>query len=131
MASGFAEGRQRIAVEGLVIQASIGISPWEQVPGKRQRLQFDVAVYRDEFGHETDIADCFNYSALQRFLVAFGERDHIDLLETIVAEILDFCFQDARVVAVEATARKPDVFNSVGAPAVGAAVTRQQWAARR
>lgn len=129
--SHFAPGRQRVAVEALTVLASIGISDWERTPGKRQRLQFDVAVYRDAFGAETDIADCYNYSGLQRFLVGFGERPHIDLLETIVAEILDFCFQDARVAAVEATATKPDVFNGVGQPSVGAAVTRSQWTARR
>ena len=126
-----AVGRQRIAVEGLVIQASIGISPWEQVPGKRQRLQFDVAVYRDAFGQESDIADCYNYSALQRFLAAYADREHIDLLETILAEVLDFCFEDARVAAAEASVRKPDVFNGVGAPRVSAVVTREQWATQR
>jgi dihydroneopterin aldolase len=126
----FAQGRQRIAIEGLTVEAEIGIADWEVVPGKRQRLTFDVAVYRDAFGQETSIADCYDYSALQAFLVGFGARPHIDLLETVLAEVLDFCFKDAGVVAVEARLTKPDVFNGQGAPALSATLAREEWAGR-
>lgn len=131
MNAGFAQGRQCIAVSDLVVEAAVGISDWERVPGKRQRLKFDVAVYRDDFGREADIADCFNYSSLQRFLAGFGERAHMDLLESILADVLDFCFEDPRVVAAEASVAKPDVFNGRGVPSVSAAVARAQWAAKR
>ena len=60
-----------------------------------------------------------------------GERPHIDLLEEIVADILDFCFEDARVVAVEASVAKPDVFNGKGVPSVAITIDRAGWAARR
>ncbi len=126
-----AAGRQRVAIEGLVVEAAIGIADWERTPGKRQRLAFDVAVYRDEFGRETSIADCFDYSALQAFLAGYADRPHIDLLETVLAEVLDYCFRDPRVVAVEARVAKPDVFNGVGAPALSAAVDRADWTRRR
>jgi len=127
----FAEGRQRIAIEGLVVEAAIGVSDWERVPGKRQRLAFDVAVYRDDFGQEKVLGDCFNYSRLQRFLKGFGDRQHIDLLESVLQEVLDYCFKAPDVVAAEARIAKPDVFNGVGAPALSAAVTREDWARRR
>ena len=126
----FAQGRQRIAIEGLTVEASIGIADWEVMPGKRQRLTFDVAVYRDVFGHEVSIADCYDYSALQAFLMEYGSRPHIDLLETVLAEVLGFCFKDVRVAAVEARLTKPDVFNGQGYPALSMALARDDWRRR-
>lgn len=120
-------GRQRIAIENLVVEARIGIADWERVPGKRQRVAFDVAVYRDAFGHERSIEDCYDYSALQSFLAGFAGRPHIDLLETILAEVLAYCFEDPAVAAVEASIAKPDVFNGAGFPRVSAAMERADW----
>ena len=124
-------GRQRTALKNLIIEVAVGIADWELVPGKRQRLRLDAAVYRETFGRETDIADCFNYAEFQAFLVAFEAREHIDLLETIVAEILDFCFADPQVTAAEASVAKPDVFNGRGVPSVSVSVSREDWRARR
>lgn len=121
-------GLQRIALSGLVVEAAVGIADWERVPGKRQRLYFDVAAYRADFGREETIADCFDYSALHAFLLGYERRAHIDLLETIVAEVMDFCFQDPAVVLAEASVAKPDVFNGRGAPSVAIRASRAEWA---
>ena len=54
----FAEGRQRIAIQGLEIQAAIGLLDWEKQ--EKQRLRIDVAVYRDNFGQESTLEDCYD-----------------------------------------------------------------------
>ena len=74
----FAEGRQRIAIQGLEIQAAIGLLDWEKQ--EKQRLRIDVAVYRDNFGQESTLEDCYDYSALQAFLTSFADREQIELL---------------------------------------------------
>lgn len=125
----FAEGRQRIAIEALEIDAAIGIADWEQL--RRQRLRFDVAVYREQFGTEQSIEDCYDYSALQAFLVSFKDRAQIGLLETILAEVMDYCFQDSSICAAEIRLTKPDVFGGIGMPTVSAALTEAQWRARK
>ena len=124
----FAEGRQRIAIQGLEIQAAIGLLDWEKQ--EKQRLRIDVAVYRDNFGREVALEDCYDYSALQAFLAGFADREQIELLETILAEILDYCFKDQAVTAAEVWLTKPDVFQGVGAPVVSAALTQAQWLAK-
>lgn len=123
------DGLQRTAIEDLIIEMSIGIRDWER--RKTQRVAFDVAVYRAEFGHETDITDCYDYSALRRFLIAYREAAHVDLLETLLAQVLDHCFTDPTVVAAEAQLAKLDVFGGDGVPKLAASVTREQWLARR
>ena len=121
----FAEGRQRIAIQGLEIQAAIGLLDWEKQ--EKQRLRIDVAVYRDTFGQESVLEDCFDYSALQAFLVGYANREQIELLETILAEVLDYCFKDRTIAAAEVWLTKPDVFQGAGAPVVSAALTQAQW----
>jgi len=121
-------GMQRIALLGLVVEAAVGIADWERVPGKRQRLRFDVAAYRADFGREETIADCFDYAALHAFLTGYERRAHIDLLETIAADVMDFCFQDPSVALAEASVTKPDVFNGRGAPSVAIRASRAEWA---
>ena len=127
----FGPDLQRIAIEGLIVEAAIGVADWEKTGGKRQRLRFDVAVYRSNWGRETSLDECYDYSKLQAFLASYDERPHIDLIETVLAEVLDFCFEDRHVVAAEAQVAKPDVFNGKGAPTLSAAVRREDWAARR
>lgn len=125
----FAEGRQRIAIQGLEIQAAIGLLDWEKQ--EKQRLRIDVAVYRDDFGREATLGDCYDYSALQAFLTSYSDREQIELLETVLAEILDYCFKDQAVAAAEVWLTKPDVFQGAGAPVVSAALTHAQWAAKK
>jgi dihydroneopterin aldolase len=125
----FVEGRQRIAIEGLEIEAAIGLLDWEKQ--QKQRLRIDAAVYRDDFGAETSLTDCYDYSALQAFLAAYAERPQIELLETMLAEILDYCFDHPSVVAAEVCLTKPDVFQGLGMPVVSAALTKAQWAAKK
>ena len=125
----FAEGRQRIAIQGLEIQAAIGLLDWEKQ--EKQRLRIDVAVYRDNFGRESTLEDCYDYSALQAFLAGFADREQIELLETILAEILDYCFKDQTIAAAEVWLTKPDVFQGAGEPVVSAALTQAQWAAEK
>lgn len=125
------DGLQRIAIEGLVIEMPIGVADWERVPGKTQRVAFDVAVYRAAFGRERTLADCYDYAALQSFLAGYADRGHVDLLETVLAEVLDYCFRDPAIGAAEAKIAKPDVFNGQGAPSLAASVTRAEWAALR
>ena len=125
------EGLQRVAIEGLTVEMSVGIADWERVPGKKQRVTFDVAVYRALFGQEATIADCYDYAGLQAYLAAFAGRPHIDLLESMLTEVLSHCFGDPAVVAAEVKIAKPDVFNGLGVPSVAASVNRAEWAALR
>jgi dihydroneopterin aldolase len=60
-------------------------------------------------------------------LLEYRNRKHIDLLETILAEVLNFCFRNDKVVAAEVRLTKPDVFSGFGTPAVSAAVSRESW----
>lgn len=59
--------------------------------------------------------------------MGYSQREHIDLLETISTEVLNFCFRDDRVAAAEVKVTKPDVFSGFGIPAVSAIVTRETW----
>ena len=81
-------------------------------------------MYRDNFGQESTLEDCYDYSALQAFLTSFADREQIELLETILAEILDYCFKDQTIAAAEVWLTKPDVFQGAGAPVVSSALTQ-------
>lgn len=124
-------GLHRTAIDGLVVEMSVGIRDWERAEGKTQRVALDVAVYRETFGAERTVDDCYDYSALHRFLSGFAARGHYDLIETVLAEILDFCFADESVAAVAAKVGKPDVYNGRGTPSVAVDLTRAEWRAAR
>ena len=72
------DGMQRTAIEDLVVEMSIGIRDWERAEGTKQRVAFEVAVYRETFGDERTIEDCYDYSALRRFLVGRVDRQTRD-----------------------------------------------------
>ena len=66
------------------------------------------------------IDECLDYSRVCAFVQAWKHRPHTELVETLLHDVIEFCFDDARVQRVSVEILKPDVI--VGADAVGVAM---------
>lgn len=75
-----------------------------------------------------DISKLLDYSKLHQFLtVTIPHQPHRLFLETLAEDILQFCWQDARVERVRVRVQKPEAL--AGAPNVGIVLERQRPAA--
>ena len=116
-----------VKLENVVVEAACGVHPWERHPERPNKLSIDVALFAKlserrlaEFGY-------INYDHIRDFLKQFPTRPHTELLETLVDEIVDKCFEDPRVDACRVSVMKLSIFNEVGAAGVEVYRTRANW----
>jgi dihydroneopterin aldolase len=112
---------ERVALEDLEVELKVGVSDWEQTPGKAQRLLITVEMFRHRGAFAgSSLADCIDYGRVYRQVVErwTPARAHVDLLEQLLEELVAVCFEDARVEACRIAIRKPHVFNARAVPLV-------------
>lgn len=111
---------------GIKVDMSIGILDFEKI--KKQTVIVNVTAYGNARGKPSSISQCLDYSKVCEFVKSWEQRKHVDLLETLLFEVLDFCFsQDTRIFQVEAEIIKPNVIDYVDAVGVGANLSREHF----
>ncbi|HEY0382695.1 MAG TPA: dihydroneopterin aldolase [Candidatus Elarobacter sp.] len=75
------------------------------------KLELDLALASDS----DRLADTIDYAAIHRRVVDVVQQRSFDLLERLGAAIVDVCFGDARVVAVEVSIAKPELLDGATA----------------
>lgn len=112
---------ERVALEDIAVEVQVGIEEWERVAGKAQRLLVTVEMFRhrDAFTG-TSVADCVDYDRVYRHLAGHwtAARPRVDLLESLLEELVVLCFEDTRVEACRVAIRKPHVYNGRAVPVV-------------
>ena len=96
-----------IFVEGLLIDASIGVHPHEHET--RQPVIIDVHVELDGIDPSDDrLHETLDYSAVSAAAERLALEAHVQLVETLAARIIAWTFQaDPRAAHVRVVIRKP------------------------
>lgn len=115
-----ARGYQRVILRDVVVELRLGLHPWERHPERPQRVIVNVELFAPldrPFGG-SDVAAVLDYDPIRKALRSWPQRDHTDLIETLLEELVALCFQDARVAACRVSIVKPDIFNEAGGAGV-------------
>jgi dihydroneopterin aldolase len=121
-----AEDYLRIIIRDLIVDAHVGLHPWEQHLERPTRLIINIELFAHlytklEYETKHSIMD---YDHIRDALKKWPNRPHTPLLETLLAEITDLCFVAPRVEACRVSIVKPDIFNEVAAVGVEVYKTR-------
>ena len=111
-----------VFIEGLEIEALIGIYDWER--RIRQPLLFDVEMAFDNRkpAASDDIADTLDYKAVSKRLIAFVSESRFGLVETLAERCASLILDEFGVARVRLKLSKPGAVR--GARAVGVAIER-------
>ena len=112
---------ERVALEDLAVELQVGVGDWERMPGKTQQLLITAEMFRHRGAFTGgSLADCIDYGRVYRHVIErwTPARAHVDLLESLVEELVAVCFEDARVEACRIAIRKPHVYNGRAVPVV-------------
>ena len=126
------EGQEvRVIVRDLMTTIPVGIHTHEQ--GASQRVCLNMELFGTIVLQPQSIADCIDYDHIHRLVVErWPNRPHTPLLETLLLELIDFCFHnDARINKIAASITKPDIFHEASGVGVAFTKTRQQWEEER
>jgi dihydroneopterin aldolase len=111
-----------VFIEGLEIEALIGIYDWER--RIRQTLVFDLEMAFDNRvpAATDDIADTLNYKAVSRRLVEYVSQSDFGLVETLAERCAEIVLQEFKVQRLRLKLSKPGAVR--GARAVGVVIER-------
>lgn len=117
--------RDRILVDGLVVETFIGVFDDERLA--RQRVRFDVEV-RTVAGY-ADIVRATGEYVSYAHIVEYVERraatdEHVELVETWDEDVASFALSNRLAESVEVTVRKIDIFDA--ADGVGVTIERRR-----
>jgi dihydroneopterin aldolase len=116
--------RYRIFVRDLVLMCRIGAYPEERLKTQRVRFNLDILVQAPQDPIGDDLAQVLSYDTVIADIRELTARGHINLVETLAAEIADICLADPRVAEVRVMVEKLDV--EPAAAGVGVEIERRR-----
>lgn len=113
-----------VFVQGLQLEASIGVFDWEKTI--RQRLIMDIELYTDfSAAAQSDaLADAVDYGAVCERIHAVIRQDHYQLLESLADAIIWTLFEQFSVARIVLRIHKPGAIP--GTDSVGVKVDRRR-----
>ena len=115
----------RIIVNGLVVEAHIGVHDFER--GAPQRVRFDIEIDTvDDYADRVRTTGAYvSYADIVEFSQArAADGDHVELVETWADDVADFALRNELARAVRVTVQKLDIFDA--ADGVGIAIERRR-----
>lgn len=115
----------RIVVNGLVVEAYIGVHDFEH--DARQRIRFDVEIETvDDYADRVRDAGAYvSYADVVDYIQArAGSDEHVELVETWAEDVAAVALRNELAQSVRVSVQKLDIF--AAADGVGVAIERQR-----
>jgi dihydroneopterin aldolase len=112
----------RVLIEGLAVEATIGIFEWER--RIRQRLVLDLEIATDvvRAAASDDIADALDYKAISKGVRALVQASQFHLVESVAEAVAKLLMSEFGAAWVRVAVRKPGAVT--GAANVGVVIER-------
>ena len=98
----------RVFMHDLVLDVEIGVYTHEKGVTQRVRFSVDVDLLPAESALDDDIARAFDYDVIIKGIKTIVARGHINLVETLAAEVAEHCLAHPRAARVTVTIEKLD-----------------------
>ena len=122
MIRGLRQDQLHVFVEGLTLDASIGILPEERQATQPVRVDIDLIVTVTPPLTSETIADTVSYADVVDAAAAIVAEGHIELVETLAERIANAVLADPRVAWARVRVAKPQII--ARAAAVGVTIER-------
>lgn len=115
---------QKIFVKGLELDMFIGVLDAEKEAKQRVMVSVELTVEPNTNWHADNITDVVSYADVIERIQIIAEHGHVGLVETFAEMIIEACFDDASVSAVQVSVEKPDIISN--AKGVGVSILRSR-----
>ena len=106
-----------VSLSNVVLHLHVGIRDWERSPDRPQKVRIDADCLRPLQSPPAGIAECIDYSRLYRYLTTeWPARGHVDLIETLAHDFINFAYKDETITAVRVRITKLDVYLDTAEP---------------
>lgn len=115
----------RIIVNGLVVDAYIGVHDFEREATQRVRFDVEIDAVDDYADRVRDTGAYVSYADVVEFVEArAASGDHVELVETWAEDVAAFVLTNELAQAVRVTVQKLDIFDA--ADGVGISIDRSR-----
>lgn len=115
----------RMIARGIAVEMYVGICDFEYQ--KPQTVIVNVEAEAALPYRPSDIGECLDYTRVCAYIRGWKNRPHTELVETLLFDVVEFCFADARVTRVDVEILKPAVIAQTDVVGVGMRVTRVEY----
>ena len=121
---GDADASDRLLINELIIECSIGVHAHEREAPQRVRISIELDVRRAAVDVADEHANVVCYEDLVAGIKRIAAAGHINLVETLAEQIAALCLEDPRAVRVRVRAEKLDA--QPDAASVGVEIERRR-----
>lgn len=115
----------KMIANGISVDMFVGICDFEYL--NKQTVVVNVIAWGKPPFQASSIEDCLDYSKVCSFVHSWANREHVELIETLLQELIDFVFEDPRIQKVDIEVLKPDVIKHTNHVGVGACISREDF----
>ncbi len=115
----------KMLAKGISVDMFVGICDFEYL--NKQTVVVNVTAWGKPKFKAESINDCLDYSKVCALVHSWTNRKHVDLVETLLQELIEFVFADQRIEVVDIEVLKPDVIKHTDHVGVGAYITREEF----
>jgi dihydroneopterin aldolase len=114
------KGYIRMMVRDFVTEVRVGIHAWERHPERPQRVVINMDLYAEDpkSAHREGLSSVVDYDYICGHLRTWPSKPQVDFIETLLEELVELSFRDARVKACRVSIMKPDIFNDAAGAGV-------------
>lgn len=105
----------RVLLSDVAVDVRIGLHPWERHPERPTRLIVNVEMFAVWPLAQGGFID---YDRVRDHIAGWRGREHVELLETLVEELIGVCFNLPPVEACRVRITKPHIFPEAAAAGV-------------
>lgn len=114
---------RRIFIKNLVLQARIGVYPFEQEMTQRLQVNISIGVIEEKGIGVDDLARTVSYEDITNQVKTIISHTHFHLVETLAETIVETILEDKRVYVVRVLLEKLDIIPE----AEGVGVEIERW----
>jgi len=115
----------KMIAKNIEVNMFVGIHDFEY--RKKQKILVNVIAYGRPKFQPNNISECIDYSRICDFVHGWTNREHVELIETLLHEVIEFCFRDPRIEVLDVEILKPEIIPNTEYVGVGAYITREEF----
>lgn len=97
----------KVFIRNILARGIIGIRDWEREKPQDIVINIDLVTERRKPDAPDDIAECIDYSAVTKKVLAHAESARRFTLEALAEDIAQLCLEDPKVIKTTVRVEKP------------------------
>lgn len=117
----------KILLKNVEVTTRIGLAPWERERPQRLLVNLELYAASEDYLRKVTSESIIDYCPIYEHIQSWRTRPHTELIETLVSELLNACFELPQVVACKVSVTKPEVFDQAQGAGAEAYMQRRDY----